>query len=828
MLQSRKIFRPSIHQKLTNHAREALLKAERLAQKFKHAKIDNLHLLYTIYTEKGSVGSNILKDIGINTIILQRSLEKMPTIQTNVNTQLITSDDLKKTFTRAYSIAKDFKCPYIGTEHLVSAIFDSKDEKILQITQGVDLKNIHDSIAALLGADQIFDLPKIFIEKNSAKKSSATPFIDKFCVNLNAETQNKSESFVGREKEIQRTINILGRKTKNNPVLIGEAGVGKTALAYGLAQIITSDNCPEILCHKKIMSLDVAQLIAGANFRGEFESRLKEIVKEITQQKNIILFIDELHTIVGSGNVPGSLDLANILKPALAQGEIQIIGATTPEEYKKYIEKDAALERRFQPILIAEPGKRETEKILLGIKKNYETFHNVIISDEIIRLAITLSIRYIQNRFLPDKAIDIIDEAASHIKSRGNTSAILRQIRKLENEKISLFAQKEHLINQENYENAILLRHREKELENKIRALRKKHSGAKNNHRFIVTADDVFETVAKISKIPAEKISQSGAKKIENIQKVLASRIIGQEDAIKKVTGALFRSQAGVSNPNRPLGSFLFLGPTGTGKTLTAQILAQEFFSSSEHKSLIRIDMSELMERHSISSLIGSPAGYIGYGEGGRLTEKVRRNPYSVILFDEIEKAHPDIANILLQILEDGILTDTEGYRVSFKNTIIILTSNLGSNDFENIAKIGFAPAKNPRTAAAHSVKKIIETKNATLKKLEEKMRPELLNRLDHILVFNSLGEKEIKKITAQELAKLTARLSKRKISLIFADNVVEFIAQKSVATNQGARLIRKKIQEFIEDPIARHIIYNKVSNNTISIVLANNKIKLT
>jgi ATP-dependent Clp protease ATP-binding subunit ClpC len=570
------------------------------------------------------------------------------------------------------------------------------------------------------------------------------------------------------------------------------------------------------------MNLDVAGLIAGTNFRGEFETRLKEILKEASANRQIIIFIDEIHTIVGAGNVPGGLDLANILKPALARGEIQIIGATTLGEYKKYIEKDAALERRFQSVYVKEPSQEESYKILFGIKKNYEQFHNVFLSDEALKLAVDLSVQYIQNRFLPDKAIDIIDETAAFVRSHDRVSDFTREIKELERKQTALFSEKENLVSRENYEQAIKLRGQEKILEEKINFLQKQQARAEKKHAINITSSDIIDTVSKISGIPVEKLSQAKNQKIKNIQKNLASLIIGQNEAIKKLTHTLLRSQSGISNPDRPLGSFLFLGPTGVGKTLTAKILAQEFFGDSQ--SLVRIDMSELMERHSVASLIGSPAGYIGYGEGGNLTEKIRRNPYSVVLFDEIEKAHPDVFNILLQILEDGLLTDAEGLSVSFKNTIVIMTSNIGTEDFARASgQIGFHYAKKNEQVSPE----IEQIKETVLKELREKMKPELLNRLDYILVFKALDKMAIKKIVELELAKLAKRIFRQGLRLKYDSALVKFISEKSLSKNQGARLIRKNIQELLETPIAEMLVYEKVKNNQLSASIIKKKIVL-
>lgn len=825
----------SAGQKLTKHAKKALLEADAIAKKFDYQAVNELHLLYAIYLERGSLGSNILKEIHITEKNLRQALDSQIAFRNSLpkDHPSHTKNIFGKLLSRAYITAKDFNYSYVGTEHLLYAIVRSQSRNIMQAVSESKMKSIVKSINSFFNPDQFLDLPRIFdipeIIQNKKKqpKSSATPFIDRFCLNINKEAQDRNEIIVGREKEIDRMINILGRKNKNNPLLVGDPGVGKTALISGLAQRINSSSVPHFLFHKKIMNLDISQLVAGAGLRGEFENRLKEIIKEAAQEKNIILFIDEIHTIIGAGNVQGGLDLANILKPALARGDIQIIGATTFSEYKKHIEKDAALERRFQTVHIGEPSISETEEILSGIRKSYEDFHNVAISDEAIRGAAALSARYIQNRFLPDKAIDVIDETAARIRSEKKLPSrmqidFLHEISELENQKKSLLAEKEHLVALEKYAQAVSLREEEKALDENIKTLQEKHLARKKENPLPIGILDVMETIAQISKIPLEKIAREKNAKIKNIQKVLEKQIIGQKEAVEKVARVLLRSQAGIANPDRPLGSFLFLGPTGVGKTFLSNLLAENFFAGK--KSLVRIDMSELSERHSISSLIGSPAGYVGYGEGGRLTEKVRRNPHSVVLFDEIEKAHPDVFNILLQILEDGILTDAEGTRVDFKNTIVILTSNIGTNDFTNASQIGFGAEEQKKDLH----KKFNEIKDSSLSELEKRIRPELLNRLDHILVFNSLGEKEIEKITQNEIAKLARRVLEQKIKLDVDKNAAALIAQKSLAFNQGARLVRKNIQELLENPIAEMIVYDKVANEKVSVNVKNGEIKLT
>jgi ATP-dependent Clp protease ATP-binding subunit ClpC len=822
-----------IGQKLTNHAKNSLAKAALLAQKFGQTEVQNMHLLFAIHLEKGSLGSSLLHDLKLKK---EDFLSELSVSQSNVplapteSATISLSQESKDILLKAFSAAKKFNHTYVGTEHLAYALFNSSGPVLKKLLAKAKPQNKRQALRAALepdqlsGISQLFNLPDNFFTKNQKTHSSATPAIDKFCFNINADVKKKAEIIIGRKKELDRLINILGRKNKNNPLLIGEPGVGKTALVIGLAQLINFGLVPSFLYGKKIMSLDVAGLIAGTSFRGEFEMRLKEILKEASQSKDIIIFIDEIHNIIGAGNVSGSLDLANILKPALSRGEVQIIGATTFSEYKKHLEKDAALARRFQAVSVQEPSEKETQEILSGVKNNYEKFHNVVISERAIALAVELSSRYIQNRFLPDKAIDTLDETASNVRSRNKVSDFLKEIKDLENQKTTLFHEKEKLTTEENYEKALALTQQEKELNERIKEFKNKQAAVEKTNPVKITERDIAETIAKISGVPMEKLFQDRTFKLKNIQKILSAQIIGQKEILEKLSDVLLRSQSGVSSPDRPLGSFLFLGPTGVGKTLTAKILAREFFDSSSEKaqSLIRIDMSELMERHSIASLIGSPAGYIGYGECGNLTEKVRRNPYAVILFDEIEKAHPDVSNLLLQILEDGILTDAEGTPVSFKNTIIIMTSNLGTEDFTNAsAKIGFGKSPNFKETA----QKFNAIKETALKELRARMKPELLNRLDYILVFSALDKKSLQTIAKLELHKLAERLKKQDLILLFQPTVLSYLTEKSLAVNQGARLIRKNIQDLIENKIAELIVYGKVKKKKINLSVINKKL---
>ncbi len=854
---------PSLFEKsnkrLTNHAKISLLQAQDIANQLGDKKVKNIHLFYSIFCEEGSMGSIIMQDLGIKKKFFNTYLKTLNPPSASQKTKLINnlqkiSTSLKNTLLRAHVIAKELNYAYVGTEHLVYTLLESKNKEISSILSKLKEKSInpHQIKEALRETSQpqnsliakknfnfnfnnefMSNIPSDtpanltaghldltqFIKNN--KKTSPTPYTDNFCLNINKRVTEKKEIIIGRKKELQRIIHILGRKNKNNPLLLGYPGVGKTAIIYGLAQLINTGQVPTFLLEKRIMSLDIASLIAGTSFRGEFETRLKEILKEITTHKNIILFIDELHTIVGAGNIPGGLDLANILKPALAEGNFKLIGATTFSEYKKYIEKDTALERRFQSVAIQEPSLVETKKILLGVKKHYEDFHNVSISSEVIDLSVELSDRYLKNRYLPDKAIDILDEAASNLRSQRKISATEIKLRQIQKRKQQLTEEKENLINLENYQRASEIQELEKKDLHQITLIKKQLALTKQKNRKEIKPVDIFKTFSHISGIPEEKLAQSNSKKIKNLGKKLAQQIIGQSKSLEKIHNAILRSQSGISNLDRPLGSFLFMGPTGIGKTLTAKTLAQELFSNSA--SLIRIDMSEFMERHTISSLIGSPAGYVGYGEGGRLTEKVKKNPYSVVLFDEIEKAHPDIHNILLQILEDGLLTDAEGTEINFKNTLIILTTNIGTNDFTTAAKIGFESKKSiPFTSQFKSIEA------TALRALKKKIRPELINRLDNILVFNPLNIKELKKITELEIKKVKARLKKQDIKLLVATPVLHQIAQKSLSANQGARLVRKNIQEMIENKIAEMIIHERIQHQQITIKLKNNKLNFS
>ena len=814
-------------QKMTAHAKNALSGALRLAQNACVEKVSDLHLFFAIFLETGSMGANMLRDFGVENKHFKDFPELLPkTKEAGAKAVPLRLSPLLKTIlVRSYVIAKDFGYAYVGTEHMIYAFLENQSESTGDILSLVGWEKNNSQLPltntnpALSDLARMIDFPNLLFKKNESSPDADN--LQKYCIDLNVTVAKKAEAIIGRERELKRIENILGRKNKNNPLLIGSPGIGKTAIVSLLAQAINSDAVPPFLLGKRIMNLDLTALIAGTGFRGEFETRLRHIFREVQEKKNVILFIDEIHTVIGAGNVPGSLDLANILKPALSSGEIQIIGATTSAEYKKHFEKDSALERRFQPVQINEPSLAETKAILSGIKAHYEAFHDVIISERVIDLIVNLSDHYLKDRFFPDKALDVLDEASANLRAKRELSAKAKKIRALEKEFNQVFWQKEASLSEQAFEKALELKNQEENLRQEITALRTHKETPKKQP---LTEEDILETFSHLSHIPQSKLAQEKNSKIANVKNILTQKIIGQTEALEKVSSVLIRSQFGLGSFERPLGSFLFLGPSGTGKTLTAQILAEEFFGQahSAPKPLIRIDMSEFMERHSVSGLIGSPAGYVGFGEGGRLTEKVRRSPHSVVLFDEIEKAHPDVFNLLLQILEDGVLTDAAGLEVNFKNTIIILTTNLDLSDIIASRKLGFRDFSQPETTPEKENKEAL-----LLEKLSEKIKPELLNRLDHLVIFNTLTKKDLEKISELELAKLKKRLEKQDLKIVFTKNVASFIAEKSLAEKFGARPIRRNIQKLVEEKIAELIMQDALKNNTLYVSIKNEELVL-
>jgi ATP-dependent Clp protease ATP-binding subunit ClpC len=807
-----RMLETTFSQKLTLHARHSLKEAREIAHYTRHTTIEPEHLLLAIFLENGSLGSILLENIGFEKETLAKlCLKKKAGGKILPKTHpLPLSPLLKDSLRRAYSLASEFHYPYVGTEHLVYALLETRSERLDDILLALKIKEkkIQSVIEAHLNFDhfpqlsKMFDAADILTEENPRKGGKATPSLDQFTIDMGKDASVKENVLVGRKAELDRMVQILTRKNKNNPLLIGEPGVGKTALVAALAKKIARGDVPHTLFGKRILSLDLTLVVAGTNFRGEFEARLKEIIKEATQSTDVILFIDEIHTIVGAGNTSGGLDAANILKPALSRGDIQCIGATTLSEYKRHIEKDPALDRRFQSLLVAEPTLEETKHILSQVKASYETFHNVTLSNTIIDLAVDLSLRHIPDRFLPDKAFDIIDEASALAKQGKDKSPFATALFQLEEELRATVSLKESLTKHENYDDAAKWYAREKELEKKIANLKKKHHEESLLNTKVVTEEHIYRTLSHMTGIPFEKLSaENPGEKLTRLKEAFEKRLVGQKEAATALEETLARSVSNIGDPDRPLGSFLFLGPTGVGKTFIGKLLAEEFFGS--RQALIRLDMSEFMERHSVAQILGAPAGYIGHGEGGKLTEAIRRKPYSVVLFDEIEKAHPDVWNILLQILDEGTLTDAEGRSVSFKNTLIILTSNIGTAAFTREARIGFEKELGQKDMS----EQFEHIKRDVLGELKKEIRPELLARLDQVIVFNPLSAEAIEHIATLELDTLKKRLKEKGITLTYGKNISAFVAKKSFAPEQGARLVRKNVQDLIEKPIAKKLL---------------------
>lgn len=795
----------TILQKLTENTRKAFENAFWIASNAHEEEVKAEHLLIGIWQEKGSLGMALLQLHNFqnkNTAKLISGYTQKASRNKKAEINLPLSIAVKKVLKKSASIASQYSHKYIGTEHVLYSLIDFKDERIDQILQSahIDKKQIKKTLLDLFRDTVSFPDPMstfgIASNKNQDIKRLQKSILSYFCTNLtDLAKKNKIEPVIGREQETSRLIHILNRKTKNNPILIGEPGVGKTAIVQGLALRIVKGEIPESLRNKEVLSLDIGSVIAGTMLRGDLEARLKEIVEEIKQIKNLILFIDEIHNIVGAGSVNGAMDTANLLKPALSQGDIQCIGATTLEEYHRFIERDRALERRFQPILIKELTEEQSIKVIKGLKPIYEHYHRVVIPDQSITAAVTLSSRYINDRYLPDKAIDVIDETAARLRSvRYTLSPLQKKIESLKQQLKSIEDEKEKSVIDEEYQDALSFKQKEDKIISKLSSLKSKDTSRLQSIE--ITERDIRHTIAVMTGIPLNEL-----KSIRNINlllKLIHSRIIGQEHVINTIHGFIKRANAGITNPSRPWGSFIFLGPTGVGKTELAKVLAEELFGMKE--SFIKLDMSEFMEKHNVSRLIGSPPGYVGFEEGGKLTEKIKRNPYSLILFDEIEKAHPDVFNLLLQILEDGILTDARGNQVNFKNTLIIMTSNIGTSEFtKEASKLGFNTNEPDKEEVLE--KKYEEIKEKALKELKSHLRPELLNRIDQTLVFKPLSLKEIEKIVDLEVKKLTYRVKNVKIT--FGKEVKQFLAEKSFNPTQGARHVRQQVQTLIEEPIA-------------------------
>ena len=792
-------------------ANNALNMAVDAAQDMGHTYVGTEHILLGLVSEESGVAASVLQQNGLSAEDLKDLIER--TIGTGSRT-VITPDDFtprtKRVMQTAMVLSARLGHGYVGTEHLLMALISERDGYAIRFLEelNVNINSVLSSLKASMGADSEEENQQSGIDgmlnKNGQSKGGNNA-LSKFGRDLTAAAKNgEIDPVIGREEEIQRVIQILSRRTKNNPVLIGEPGVGKTAVAEGLALRIVKGEIPEILKNKKIVSLDLTGMIAGTKYRGDFEERIKAAIDEVKKSKDIILFIDELHTIVGAGSAEGSADAANILKPSLARGDFQVIGATTMEEYRKYIEKDAALERRFQPVTVGEPSQEEAVEILKGLRDRYEAHHKVKITDEAIESAVTLSSRYIADRYLPDKAIDLIDEAASRVRLSSLTypqeiKELEDKIKKLENEKASA-------VNEQDFENAAKIRDKQKEASAKLEEMKNSWKDKNANVSGEVKGEDIAEIVSQWTGVPVFQLTEEESQRLLKMEDILHKRVVGQNEAVTAVAKAIRRGRVGLKDPKRPVGSFIFLGPTGVGKTELCKALAEAMFG--DENAMLRLDMSEYMEKHTVSRLVGSPPGYVGYDEGGQLTEKVRRKPYSVVLFDEIEKAHPDVFNILLQILEDGRLTDSQGRTVDFKNTVIIMTSNVGARlitDQQN--GLGFA-FDNPENKKEKTNEEIREAVIGELKKL---FRPEFLNRVDDIIVFNKLTQEEIKEIAGKLLENLKARLKAVDIDAEFTDQAVTEISNEGYDDTYGARPLRRAITSKIEDALSEKLLENEI-----------------
>ncbi len=783
-------------ERFNERSQRVLYYAQEEAQGLKHGYVGTEHILLGILREDG-IAKSILNSMSVDIKKVKKLIEELEgsgdasIFRNEVPLTPRTKRLLELSLNEARQMAHNYICP----EHMLLALIRENEGVAYAILNnlGVDFAKLRKDLIASLNGEK----PQV---KNASKEP--TPTLDDFGRDLTEMArEGKLDPVIGRDAETQRVLEILCRRTKNNPCLIGDPGVGKTAIAEGLAQKIISGNIPELLKDKRVVTLDMSSMVAGSKYRGEFEERLKKVMEELRTSGNVILFIDEIHTIIGAGAAEGAIDASNILKPALARGEIQCIGATTIDEYRKHIEKDAALERRFQPVTVGEPSKEETVLILKGLRDKYEAHHRVKITDGAIDAAVNLSDRYITDRYLPDKAIDLIDEAGAKVRIENLTTP--PDLKAMEDELEKIVQEKEDAIKVQEYEKAAKLRDKEKQLKDKLDSLKNNWQSQSEGASMLVDEARVAAVVSKWTKIPIEKLTEKESEKLLMLEEVLHNRVIGQEEAVSSVAQAVRRARVGLKDPKRPIGSFIFLGPTGVGKTELSKALAEAMFG--DENNMIRIDMSEYMEKHTVSKLIGSPPGYVGYDEGGQLTEKVRRNPYSVVLFDEIEKAHPDVFNILLQILEDGRLTDGKGKTVDFKNTIIIMTSNAGANTIKRQKALGFATAKDSINSEYEKMK------DNVMEELKHTFRPEFLNRVDDIIVFHSLEEKDLKQIVKLMLKTVVGRLKEQNIDITVDESAEDYLAKAGFDPTYGARPLRRAITKAVEDKLSQEILKGNV-----------------
>lgn len=807
--------------RFTQSAIKVLKLAQYEAKHLKHAHVGTEHILLGLLHEGTNVAAKALSSIGIDLYTVRQRVHELVEKEDfdDLETEEIGYSPKAKTIMEyAVEQAQALGHDYIGTEHiLLGIIYDTESIACeILISLSADLDIIHDAILDLLNEDTLNDMPKLNVFKenkapkkdnntkdNKQKNNSATPLLDKYGRDLNILAQEeKIDPVIGRNREIERVIQILSRRTKNNPILIGEPGVGKTAVTEGLAQRLINGNIPKVLASKHIISLNMASLVAGTKYRGDFEDRLKKIIDEIIENKNIILFIDEMHTLIGAGAAEGSMDAANILKPALSRGEIQVIGATTLKEYKKYIEKDSALERRFQTIMVNEPSVEDAISILKGIRNKYEKFHCAKITDEAIKAAVKISQRYITDRFLPDKAIDLMDEASAKVRLK--TVNIPTNISQLEQKIQDLKKAKEKAIDNQDYELAATIRDQEIQIKEEL-ATAKTAWETQNNAQIAVTEEDIADVATLWTGIPVKRLVAKEADRLLHIEDIIHKRVVGQNEGVNAVAKAIRRARAGLKDPKRPIGSFLFLGPTGVGKTELARSLAEAIFG--DESAMIRFDMSEYMEKHTVSRMLGAPPGYIGYDEGGLLTDAVRRKPYAVILLDEIEKAHPDIFNILLQVLDDGRLTDSQGRTVDFKNTVIIMTSNAGAFKLQPQKTNTMGFAVNEDKQIKQNAKKIV------MDEVKRQFKPEFLNRIDEIIIFEPLTDKELTQIVTLLLNDVQKRLAEMDIELIIKDEVKSYLLKHGTDTIYGARPLKRAVQRYLQDPLAEQLLQKNIKS---------------
>lgn len=813
-----------MHKEYTKKAKRVLELTRKAAAMLHHNYIGTEHLLIALLKEGTGVAACVLMDAGVEEKRLLDLVEELiaPSSPIAVIDKKGYSPRLLHVLESAEKEAERFKTEKTGTEHLLLALLKEVDCAAVRLlnTLGINSQKMYADTLIAMGEDGS-RVKEEFVSARNGKKSSAeslTPTLDMYSRDLtHLAEEGALDPVVGRETEIARVIQILSRRSKNNPCLIGEPGVGKTAIVEGLAQRIVTGLVPQTVMNKRVVTLDLSGMVAGSKYRGEFEERIKKVIQEVTHAGNILLFIDELHTIIGAGGAEGAIDASNILKPSLARGEIQIIGATTLEEYRKYVEKDAALERRFQPVTVEEPTEEQAVAILQGLRSEYEKHHHVVITDEGIAAAVHMSARYINDRFLPDKAIDLMDEASSKVRLDGITMP--ENIRELEDEMKHWGRELENALKEQRFEDAGNAKRAKKEAEAKYDKLIKKYHKDSEKKKLVVGENEIAEVVSGWTKIPVKKLTESEAARLNRLEKILHKRVIGQEEAVSAVAKAVRRGRVGLKDPNRPIGSFLFLGPTGVGKTEITKALAEAVFG--DEQSMIRVDMSEYMEKHSVSKMIGSPPGYVGYEEGGQLSEKVRRNPYSVILFDEIEKAHPDVFNILLQVLDDGRITDAQGRRVDFKNTIIIMTSNAGAQSIVEPKRLGFASSDDEK-------QNYQRMKTGVMEEVKRIFKPEFLNRIDETIVFRALNQEDMKKIVTLLSKKLIERCkTQMNLTLDIKGSVKAYIAKEAYDPKYGARPLRRMLQSRVEDLLAEEILGGKIKRgDTVEVKLVKQEIK--